>query len=35
MLYMSIKTNDKFTDKFLPLHFSSNGYCAIAVFGRK
>jgi len=34
ILYLSIKVTDTFTDKFLPLQFSGNGYSVIAVFGR-
>ena len=34
MLYLSIKVLDTFTDTFIPLQFSANGFCVIAVFGR-
>ena len=34
MLYLSIKVLDTFTDTFIPLQFSANGYSIIAVFGR-
>ena len=34
MLYLSIKVLDTFTDTFIPLQFSTNGYSVIAVFGR-
>ena len=34
MMYLSIKVLDTFTDTFIPLKFSTNGYGVIAVFGR-
>ena len=34
MLYLSIKVLDTFTNTFIPLQFSTNGYSIIAVFGR-
>ena len=34
MLYLSIKVLDTFTNTFIPLQFSTNGYSVIAVFGR-
>lgn len=33
-LYLDIRTDAVFTDLFIPLMFSTNGYCVVAVFGR-
>lgn len=34
VLYLSLKCNETFQDRFLPLYFSTNGYCVVAVFGQ-
>ena len=34
LMYLSTKTNIEFSETFLPLMFTTNGYCVVAVFGR-